>query len=350
MREAGKLPAELGPDPDAVSGTLIHRAWCGEPNVALDARQSDTLASLQRLERLVVTDWAGKDEFVLLGREQRLWLHDRLEPVHSGQYDVAYGTLSTKRILIIDGKTGFRRVEPAHTNDQLRELVGLARANFWGCQEFSVAILQPFFERSGTTIAVFDEAEAELCLRQLRFTIADCADPDAPRTPGLWCDHCPASSVCQEARSAASRTYELGKRIEAGELELPIGTGATRLLDAIQTARSLLELIWKRYKALLAADPQAAPGWYLKDGKKGRVITDTLGAEGIALDFMSREDFLEATTVSITTLKELCAKASGLKGKALDEWFNTRFDPVMIWQQWERELVKGTDKTKRLKE
>ena len=340
LRKAGKLPAEL-PDPDAASGNRIHRGWCGEA-IELDARESELKTSLERLERLVVTDWAGHDEYVLLGREQRLWLHERLEPIHSGQFDVAYGTIDSRRILIIDGKTGFKKVQPAQTNDQLRELVGLARANFSRCTEFSVAILQPFFERTGTSIAIYDQAEAELCLRTLRATIADCADPEAPRIPGLWCDHCPAQSVCVEARSAASHTYELSKRIEAGDLELPIGAGATRLLDAIKTATSLLEALWKRYKAMIAADPLIAPGWYLREGKKVRAISHTLAAYEIAKDFMSMESFFGTAKVSITDLRDACALASGLKGKALDEFFNQRFGSVLQWNEREPELARET--------
>jgi hypothetical protein len=338
LREAGKLLPEL-PDPDAERGDRVHRAWCGQVvEPALSNWESDMLVSLQRLERLVVTDWAGKDECTLLGREQRLWLHERLEPIHSGQFDVAYGT-HTRRMLMIDGKTGFKKVTPAETNDQLRELVGLARTNFGRCVEFSVAILQPFFERTGTSIAVYDEPEAELCLRQLRATIADCADPDAPRIAGLWCDRCLAHTNCAEARAAAAHTFELAKRIEAGEFELPLGAGATRLLDAIKAATGVLESVRQRYKLMLALDPDSAPGWYLKPGKKVRVIPDTLGAYAIAKSFMSMEEFFGATEVSITALRTLCAKASGHKGKALDDFFNERFGPVLEFQQWEAELT-----------
>jgi hypothetical protein len=351
LRAAGKLPPEL-PDPDAESGDRIHRAWCGE-TIQLDGRETEILDKLRRLEHLVVTDWARGEQCVCLGREQRLWLHERLEPVHSGQFDVAYGTVQLRperpRILIIDGKTGFKKVAPADTNDQLRELVGLARANFSQCREFSVSILQPFFERTGTTVAVYDEPEAELCLRQLRATIADCADPDAPRIAGAWCDHCPAVTVCVEARASAGRTYDLAKRIEAGELELPIGASGTRLLDAIKAATSAMEAIRKRYKLLLADNPDAAPGWRLKDGKKVRQITDTLAAYTIAKDFMSVDDFFGATKVSITELRDACAKASGSRGRALDDFFNNRFEPVLAWQQHEPELAREPDETRKLK-
>jgi hypothetical protein len=340
LREAGKLPSEL-PDKDAQSGTKVHGSWCGETE-QLSPRESDILLSLQRLERLVVTDWAGNDQYELLGREQRLWLHEHLEPIHSGQFDVAYGTIDTRRMLIIDGKTGFKKVTPAQTNDQLRELVGLARANFPRCVEFSVAILQPFFERTGTSIAIYDEPEAELCLRQLRATITDCADPDAPRIAGAWCDHCPAQSNCAEARAAASRTFELAKRIEAGEFELPLGAGGTRLLDAIKAATGVLESVRQRYKLMLAQNPDSAPGWYLKPGKKVRVIPETLAAYGIAKDFMPMETFFGATKVSITALRELVAKASGHKGKALDDFFNERFGPVLDWHEQEAELTRET--------
>jgi len=346
LRKAGKLPPQE-PDSDAERGTRIHRAWCGE-HVQLEAKDAEVLSSLQRLERLVATDWARGEQFVLLGREQRLWLHQRLEPVHSGQFDVAYGTLNPARMrmLIIDGKTGFKRVVPAEENDQLRELVGLARANFSACAEFSVAILQPFFERNATSIALYDEPEAELCLRELRAAIRDCADPDAPRIPGAWCDHCPAQTVCAEARASANRTYELAKRIEAGEFELPVGTQGARLLEAIGTAARVLEAVRKRYKTILASAPDAVPGWYLKEGKRERVITDTLGAYGIAKDFMSQPEFFGIAKVTIGKLETACAKATGFKGKSLEDFVNNRFAPVLKWNQQEPELASDGSKRK----
>src|SRR5215469_1988112 len=212
LREAGKLK-ERATSPEAKSGTITHAAWAGTWSGILSPAQEETVVALRRLERLVVTDWAGRDEYTLLGREVRLWLHGPdFEPLSSGKYDVAYGTIRTKRILIMDAKTLYGEIKPASQNAQLRELVGLARFNYPKCEEFTVAILAPNLAPR-TTLATYDSFEAELALRRLRMALADAADADAPRTPGTWCQYCPANPECLEAREQVGKTYALAKKI-----------------------------------------------------------------------------------------------------------------------------------------
>src|SRR4029077_810978 len=127
---------------------------------------------LVRLEQMLVTDWAAGREIALLAREQRLWLHSGITPLHSGRYDVAYVTTDFSAMLIIDGKTLMHPVAPADTNDQLRELVALAHFNYPAIKTFTVAIMQPHVERA-TSMAIYDELEAELALRLLRWHLND---------------------------------------------------------------------------------------------------------------------------------------------------------------------------------
>jgi hypothetical protein len=290
------------------------------------------------MEAMLVTDWAGGQEFTLLGRETRLWLHEGLEPVHSGAFDVAYGTLS--RMLIIDGKTLFGEVSPAEENDQLRELVGLARANFSRCKEFTVAILQPWVS-ARPSVAIYDEPEAELALRELRRTISDNADPAAPRTAGPWCDKCPAFELCDTARAANARTWDVAKAVADGFFVLPIGEDGAKLLNAAKLAQKYLEAVLERYKAILAQDAEAVPGWQLREGNKVREITDVLLAAQIAPEFMDRDQFYSAVSVNVSALQELCAASSGLRGRALEDLFNERFAKVIRYKQNPPMLVRA---------
>lgn len=347
LRENGSLPAPE-PDPDAQSGIKVHQAWCGE-EVDLTPRERDTLLTLQRLEKLVVTDWAGRDEFTLLGREVRLWLHEGLEPIHSGQFDVAYGTLKTNRMLIIDGKTLFGEVAPAETNDQLRELVALARFNYPAATEFTVVILQPWVTHR-PSIATYDAAEAELALRLLRLTIADNADPDAPRTPGPWCKYCPALTRCEEARAHLGQTYNLAKRITEGQFALPIGSEGARMLASIETAQTVLKALKASYKALITHEPDAVPGWYLKEGKWVREIDNIAKAYEIASELgISLAEFISAAKLSLGTLSAIVGGVLHLNGKALEECFNQLFSEVISYHQNAPELVSETPRKGRHK-
>jgi hypothetical protein len=257
--------------------------------------------------------------------------------VHSGAFDVAYGTL--QRMLIIDGKTLFGEVTPAEENDQLRELVALARANFSRCQEFTVAILQPWVS-ARPSVALYDEAEAELALRELRRTISDNADPAAPRTAGPWCDKCPAFELCDTSRAANARTWDVAKAVADGFFVLPIGEAGAKLLDAAKLAQKYLEVVLERYKAILALDPQAVPGWHLRDGYKVREITDVLLAAQIAPEFMDSEQFYSTVSVNVSALEQLCASSSGLRGRALENLFNERFAQVIRYKQNSPMLVR----------
>lgn len=319
-------------NPDAVSGTIVHLAWCGRYSGTLTPMQTETLRTLERLEKLVVTDWAGHDEYTLLGREVRLWLHQDLEPIHSGQFDVAYGTLSTQRMLIIDGKTLFGEVSPAEENDQMRELVGLARFNYPKAESFTVAILQPWVTHR-PSIAHYDATEAELALRLLRLSIADAADPDAPRTPGVWCKHCPANSQCEEAKALVGTTYRLAKRIESGQFALPIGPEGARVLDSIETAETTLRALKASYKALITQEPDSVPGWYMREGNKVREIEDIKGAYEIAKMYMPLEDFLATTKVTIGALISALGQATHQSGQTLENAFNNEFSTVISFKQ-----------------
>ena len=355
LRRQGKLKV-LPADADAQSGTRVHQAWCennsddGRLIGALTNTETKTLANLQIMEDKLVTQWAGSDQYVLLGREQRLWMHEGFDPIHSGQFDVAYGTIATKRMLILDGKTLFGEVSPAETNDQLRELVALAHLNYPQALEFTVAILQPWFCRE-PSVAVYDKAEAELALRLVRATIADCADPDAPRTPGPWCRHCPAIHHCEEARTLVGSTYRLAKRIEAGEYTLPVGEQGSRFLDSVKTAETILEALKKAYREILIRDPQALPGWYMKEGKKVREISDVLKAWELASEFMSLEQFIAATKVSVKELENQFGQAAPeLRGMNKVFRFNQIFDEVITLKENAPELTRESARKGRHKE
>jgi hypothetical protein len=337
LRAQGKLTI-LPVEADAQSGTRVHQAWCDASNNGLSVGEVGTLESLQRMEKDLVRNWAGRDEYVLLGREVRLWLHEGFEPVHSGQFDVAYGTISARRMLIMDGKTLFSEVSPAETNDQLRELVALARLNFPECVEFTVAILQPWISRE-PSVAIYDRAEAELALSLLRQTIADSSDADAPRTAGAWCRHCPAIHHCEEARTLVGSTFRLAKRIHAGEFTLPTGEQGSRFLDSVKAAETILEALKKAYREILLADPDALPGWYMKQGKKVRQITDVLAAWDIACPNMGLEAFMRTLSVSVTALE-----------KAYGNGFNEAFERVISLKENAPELTRESARKGRHKE
>jgi hypothetical protein len=123
----------------------------------------------------------------LIGREERQWYHEGIEPRLSGQYDVAYGKDEGREVLILDAKTLYGEVEPAEYNDQLANwLPSLFQSS--GGPKIRVAILAPKL-RERCSLADYDRFEMELALRLMRLSLAQAAaDPDAPRTPAATAD------------------------------------------------------------------------------------------------------------------------------------------------------------------
>jgi len=337
LRKEGKLKAPEQNAEWARSGEAVHAAWNGQI-VALDKAQTETLQSLRRLENMVATDWAGGQSATLLSREERLWLHEGLEPVHSGRYDVAYLTLDGKRMLIIDGKTLYGQVESAEVNDQLRELVALARHNYPFIEEFTVALVQPNVARR-VDVAAYDWIEAELALRLLRLHLADIRDPYHQRNPGPYCRFCPAALHCAEAKGAILTVTDTIKAIQAGNYDLPLGPRGAMLLSRIRTARPLLDIFESTYKAALAEDPSAIPNWRLRDGKNVRRIIDIEGAWKLAeKKGISLADFLDCAEVAVGRLEELFATSTEAKGKSLTKEFNEFFASAIERVQYAKEL------------
>jgi hypothetical protein len=336
---AANLLAEIPAGPDAESGTLVHRAWAGE-EVTLNGNQAMTLEDLQRLEKMVLADWAGDQAVYLIGREQRYWLRQGIEPLASGQIDVAYGKDNSLSVLIMDGKTLYGEVDPAEYNDQLRELVALYYFNYPKTQRFRVAILAPrLAERC--TVADYDATEALLAYRLMRLSLAESAVPEAVRTPGTHCSRCPARLNCEEARQLIGNTYNLAKRIESGEYRIPLGEKGARIIENIKTAKGLLKNMEDRYKQQLLDEPDSIPGWRMKEGKQVRVITEVDKAlKAAKANWFSDEDFWSCCEVAIGRLQEKLGEIAKVSGKGLSKRFNETFGQLVTYKQYAPELEK----------
>jgi Protein of unknown function (DUF2800) len=339
LRARGLL-RKLPTSPEALSGSRVHAAWAGQ-DVILTESESATLAAVRRIETMLLADWSADSCYYLIGREERLWLRNGIEPLLSGQYDVAYGQgVPLERVLILDAKTLYGEIEPAEYNDQLRELVALLRFNEPTCEAFRVAIICPNLAQR-CTIADYDQTEAELALRLTRLVLADSQDTEAPRTPGFYCHKCPAVLQCEEARQLVGATYNLAKRIEEGQFALPLGEKGSRMLDNIRTAEPLLAALKSAYKRELERDPDCLPGWRLRPGKKVRKISRVASAfEYVAAAGLGTSEFFQATELHVSKLEAILGVALGLEGRALRARFDEIFRGVLEQVTYAPELVK----------
>jgi hypothetical protein len=278
----------------------------------------------------------------LLGREERLWLRRGIEPVHSGQYDCAYRSSDHRRALVLDAKTLYGEIDPAEHNDQLRELVALFRFNYPAISHYTVAILAPN-RPERVSIATYDQLEAELALRLLRLSLAESADPGAPRTPGRWCEYCPAQLQCEELLQLLPQAKEaLGRRIERGEFQLQLGEKGARILEEIKTVKAVIKSLEQAYREQLKTDPDCLPGWTLNNGRKERSIPQVEKAlEAWSAQRYAMSDFLACADIVIGRLEEKLATKTGKVGKGLANHFNDIFGPLVLTKQSEPSIVRS---------
>jgi hypothetical protein len=339
LRSRGLLK-KIAASEDALYGTAVHAGWAGA-KVQLDSSQEKTLIELKRLEAMVLADWSAGEPFILLGREERLWLRQGIEPIHSGQYDVCYLSTDYQRALVLDGKTLYREVEAAERNDQLRELVALFRFNYPGIKHYTVAILAPNQDER-ISMAAYDQLEAELALRLLRLSLFESADPGAPRTPGAHCTHCPARLQCEEARQLIGHPYSVKARIDAGDFVLPLGEKGARLLEEIKAAKTVLADLEEAYKSELKTDPDCLPGWQLSNGRKLRWIPEVEKAlEAWSSHRYAMSDFLSCTDLVLHRLEEKLALSTGKVGKGLANHFNDIFGPLVVTRLSQPSIVRS---------
>jgi hypothetical protein len=331
----------------AKAGTEIHAAIAGR-EIDLSSSQQEMVERLKAMEQEVVNHWAIGEAFVAVSREKRVYLRTGLDPICSGQYDWKYAQKS--RCLIGDHKSGRVEVASADINDQLRDLAALVHFDCPEIREISVSLCQPLIS-GRPSVAVYDEYEAELALRLLRTNLAQVADPDAVRTPGVHCAHCPAAPYCEENRLMVNSVLTLAERIKKGDYQLPVGKYGTTFLDRALMAQKVLELIIEKYKELLRSDSGAVPGYYLKAGNTRQVLTNPdLAFEALALSALSIPEFLACGKFSLTQLLKAYTKHSGLPQAEAEPAFWSLLKGAVITVTNEPSLAKESPRRGRPKE
>lgn len=178
----------------ATQGTIIHEAVTTEDYSELGLTEEKVSDRLKHMESKAVSEWIEEQKlppanFTTI-REDRFWVIHRkqLEPLTSAKVDYALVDKSAKTCLLLDFKTGFKRVTPATGNWQLK--VGLVALDqeFGPFEKARVAIAQhrvgEIFDSCDYTRADIDQAYAEIV-----FYLQRTKDAEAPRQPGHWCQY-----------------------------------------------------------------------------------------------------------------------------------------------------------------
>jgi hypothetical protein len=319
-------------DPDAESGTRIHRALETNDYSAL------SLAEREQAERCANQAEGVFDAWGKTGteaREVRLGMtklggvvavtpETTAKLVFTGQADVSIFSETSTSALVMDYKTGRGDYDPAEDNAQLRGLAVLA-AKYHRVEQVRVALIQPWSGKP--TVADYDKEALEAATESVKLALADAARPDAPLWAGDHCQYCPAKADCSALRELAESTAAKwadrlpAEPVEAraklyGRAQYASATQLRDLLKVLRVLRWLDDAVVAAAKERAKSDPEFQQFYRLKPAAAKRTITDPQQAwQWAATKGVSNEGFLKAVTVKLGELATAVSLASPPKRK-----------------------------------
>lgn len=286
------LPA----DEYAIYGTEMHTAMqFNRPAPHWDEHKLMDYSKLKRKRENFLISWGAKESDTVYC-ERRLWLHEGLWPVFSGQSD--HLRIQGKRALIMDFKSLWARAQEPAENDQLLALAILVWAHFDQVEEITVQLLSPhydYFAHTHTNEAL-KKHEAELW--HLLKEIKQVSDP----VPSDQCKYCKAKLICPAIKKE-------GAAILKGTRMMPGGEAGARLMSEITRLKVFIKEAEEFYKLKVHEDPLFLPGYALVAGDTRRVVKSPHKAYvGFAPD-LGTEAFFGTVEVSVTKLEAAWNKA-----------------------------------------
>lgn len=330
-RCAGRFQAQKGkPHKDSefsIHGTLIHAALSKQDPTGLNTEQVDTYDACNTIEQKVLVKYFGPEVEGLKPnpvREKRFWIRWADGLAHSAQIDSVHrkGT----KALIVEYKTLSSDIPQSPKNLQLRDQVCVFDVESPLLTEIAVCVIQPLATHD-PELCVYQRADIMRAREQLYARVAASNKPDAVRTPGeVQCKYCKAVTTCKEynkwAGSMVSAKTQMDAVYDIMDLAISEWTPAMRVvfLERLPAAQKWLDECKDAMKKLLAADPEAIPGYELKPGARREIITNPQGVfDRFSASGGTLEQFMDCISVAKTKLKEKLSAVAKTKGKKLDE-------------------------------
>lgn len=282
----------------AEQGTNIHTALELQDPAGLNTDdQRNVYSKLVRKLNEFLVYWHASDEDKIIA-EQRLWMHEGVLPVFSGQLD--YARINLHRAMLVDYKTGWSKSPEPKDNDQLKSLAVLLRIHRPQLETVTLQVLSPYYTHYPYVMAAQEISDYENHLRELLKKTGERTVP----VPGDYCKHCEGLLICPAVRKMAGN-FLMTKPSNAEDFPsaLPEGDRGARLLTEIALLEKWIEAARQHYKLLLADRPDAIPGWSLYPGEV-RVFKDAATAAPTLLKLIGEEKFWQAVSISVTKIEK----------------------------------------------
>lgn len=273
--------------------------------------------------------------------------------IATGRPDVVW--IRSGRALVLDFKTGWVGATEAPSNLQLRCLA-LAVASWYDVHKVRVGIISPNTEEPMTTADYTTDdlsdsiVELEAILERRKTGV---------RIPGAkQCRWCRAKHVCPEALAVVKQVADAVPKDTDPKATLVQHTpeGMAALLDQVNVAKWVCESVIE-FGKLMIGEGRTIPGYYLKPGKKRKVIESPLDAfrklntcdacqgrrdvvgycaacnDTGAINRMTEEEFLKCVKVSVPQLTKVYGKRHGLPDRMAKTDVATKLGDVLLTKQ-----------------
>jgi hypothetical protein len=201
-------------------GTRIHSAIETGKGDDLSADDFAEARLIVSHETEAITSWClqiGADDVERTIREQRMWMKIDGKQAFSGKPDAVH--IVGKHGLVVDYKTGFKRVTDASENPQIAALAVLA-AQEYGLETVRGVIIHSKF---GVTAADFEISDINYWTQTIRMMLRNAQDESLEPVAGeKQCAYCRAFAMCPAARKNVADVFRgsLAPIVSARELEV----------------------------------------------------------------------------------------------------------------------------------
>lgn len=366
LRCPGSWQAERTMPPEAPTvyadrGVRIHGAWTetAEDGTELAVDEADMVRRLSgrdaELRDQWLLDFEITEDAAAIQRitEQRYWL---TAPdgwpgctglIFSGQVDIAAvaaldGDTLQYRILIVDGKSGWKTVPVPANNWQLRSLAVLMAESLGVNRVLSVrvAINQPLLKPQPP--CDYDARALAVAKTQLLVAISLSREDNAKRIAGEWCEFCRARATCPEALALVKSLAPL----PAKWVDLPPETKLD-LYDRAKVAEKIIAAILGCIDSDLTVNPDAIPGLKRGPSQRPRYVADVLGMYRELLDTGIPKEkldpaFTKICSMSIGDVVALLVELKQWTKSDADLWLSPGVLPDIIKTSTKRGPLKRT--------
>jgi len=306
------------PDPDAESGTRIHKARETADISQLSPEEVETYQRGMSNEMSIFNQWVN--EFNVSGvtthLEKRIWLHwPDMSPATSARLDVHF--VSADHVAVVEWKTLWcHNLTPAERNWQGR-VQAVCAAKEYGARHVRVAFNKALFGKSD--VVDYNESDLVYAEQSIFQKLWEAQQPHASRNPGPWCNFCVCKPYCREAAAYSLVPAKLGENPVEMVALLPHDDLAT-IQQKASVIKKVLEAVQARLKSLTAEELKAV-GLYIDDGKKLDPISDVAGAFKALQDVgIPRPVIWSALQMKKGALTEAVRELKGWTKPATDDW------------------------------